>query len=418
MKKISLSIALLCLVAGVHAQNKVMNLSQCLEMALGQSYQVLAANKSVERAKNLQGTAWDLDKTEVSLSQDPSSGGNTDNALSFSQSIEFPTVYIARHGQLKAETQVEKSWADVVKSGLANDVKSAYYQLVYEMECLNILNKQDSILARYRNVAETRFKAGETRKLELLSADRMHRENKLEIASTLSEIENYQLILSGLLNCETPVVPADKTLVPLDFVQKEFNYAQTPEGQWAQDKITVADKAITVAKNGYAPSLSLSLRSQLVISSWNPYHVDRSRFKEGNFFGFEEGVGVPLFYGATKARVKAAKKDREIAELEMKQVQQEKKREYLATLSKCNSTFARLTYYQEEGVEKDKQLEKLSRMEYENGEISYVEYINALGDCIDFHMKKAAAINDYNQSVIALEKLMGNASSHAAQNAQ
>ena len=120
--------------------------------------------------------------------------------------------------------------------------------------------------------------------------------------------------------------------------------------------------------------------------------------------GFEVGVGLPLFYGANKAKVKAAKKDREMAELEMKQEQQALQREYLATLSKCNSTFARLTYYQEEGVEKDKLLEKLSRMEYENGEISYVEYIDALEDCIDFHMKKAAAINDYNQSVIALEK--------------
>ena len=38
----------------------------------------------------------------------------------------------------------------------------------------------------------------------------------------------------------------------------------------------------------------------------------RSRFTEGNFFGFEIGVGVPLFYGATKAKVKAARKDRDV----------------------------------------------------------------------------------------------------------
>lgn len=410
MKKILISIALVCLALGSHAQTKVLNLQQCLDMALGQNYQVQAAQKSVERAKALQGTAWDIDKTELSLSQDPSSGGSTDNAISLAQSIEFPTVYMARHGQLKAETQMEKSKSNLVKAGLISNVRSAYYQLVYEMERLHVLQKQDSILSRYKTVAETRYKAGETRQLELLSAERMHRENKLEMASTLSEIENTQLQLTALLNSDVPVTPADNTLQPLDFVQNGFNYSQTPEGQLAQDKITVADKAVKVAKNEFAPSLSVALRNQLVISSWNPYKVDRSRFDGGNFMGFEVGVGIPLFYGATKAKVKAAKKDREIAELEMKQEQQTLQREYLATLSKCNSTFARLTYYQEEGVEKDKQLEKLSRMEYENGEISYIEYIESLEDCIDFHMKKATAINDYNQSVIALEKLMGKAS--------
>lgn len=402
-----MSFALACLAQGAMAQTKAMSLKECLDMAMKESYQIKVAEKSVERAKNLQGTAWDVDKTEVALSQDPSSGGNTDNALSVSQGIEFPTVYIARHKQLKAETQMERSRLNVTKQDLTSEVRSAYHQLVYENEVLHLLQRQDSILDRYTATATSKMKAGETRKLEQLAAERMHRENELEIASAMSNIEGCQLQLANLINSAETITPADHSLQPLDFVQKGFNYGQTPDGQLAQDRITVADKAVSVAKNGYAPNLSLALRNQLVISSWNPYNVDRSRFKEGNFFGFEVGVGVPLFYGATKAKVKAAKRDREIAELEMKQEQQAKQREYLAALSKCNSSFVRMKYYQEEGTEKDKELERLSGLEYENGEISYIEYMEALKNCTDFHMKKAAAINDYNQSVIALEKLMG-----------
>lgn len=408
MKKVTISLAFLCMCASIHAQQKTLNLQQCLNMAFDQSYQMQAANKSVERAKTLQATAWDIDKTDLSLSQDPSSGGSTDNAVSVTQGIEFPTLYAARHKQLKAETQAERSQANVVKSELASNVKSAYYQLVYEEEQLRILAKQDSILSRYRTVAESRVKAGETRKLEQLAAERMHRENRLEMISLQSQIEGTQQELMSYLNVDSPIEPADKSLQAIDFVQNGYNYQQTPEGQLAQDKLTVADKAVTVAKNGYAPSLSVSLRTQLVFTSWDPYHINRSKFDKGNFMGFEVGVGVPLFYGATKARVKAAKKDREIAEIEMKQEQQAKQREYNATLSKCNAAYAKLSYYQEEGGEKDKELERLSRLEYENGEIPYTEYMDALNDCIDFHMKKAAAINDYNQNVIALEKLMGN----------
>ena len=78
-------------------------------MAYEKNYKILAANKSIERAKNLQATAWDIDKTDLTLSQDPTSGGSTDNSISLTQSIEFPTLYIAKNKQLKAETQAEKS---------------------------------------------------------------------------------------------------------------------------------------------------------------------------------------------------------------------------------------------------------------------------------------------------------------------
>ena len=86
----------------VLSQTRKVSLQECINMALEKNPQMQVANKSVERAKALQGTAWEIDKTELSLSQDPTSGGSPDNALSLSQSIEFPTYYIARHKQLKA----------------------------------------------------------------------------------------------------------------------------------------------------------------------------------------------------------------------------------------------------------------------------------------------------------------------------
>ena len=121
--------------------------------------------------------------------------------------------------------------------------------------------------------------------------------------------------------------------------------------------------------------------------------------------GFEVGVGIPLFYGATKAKVKAAKKNREIVELEMKEEQQQREKEYLVALSKCNSTFARLNYYQQEGDKKAEELAQLGLLEYQNGEITYIEYINALQESLDMRMKHLEAINEYNQSVIALKTI-------------
>lgn len=391
----------------VLSQTRKVSLQECINMALEKNPQMQVANKSVERAKALQGTAWEIDKTELSLSQDPTSGGSPDNALSLSQSIEFPTYYIARHKQLKAETQAERSKAAVVRLSLENDVKAAYYQAVYQAERLRVLESQDSLLAQYRTLAEKRYKAGETRQLELLSAERLLRENKMEVLAAHNELETAQLLLSRLVGSVETVEPKEDSLLPLDWKQASYNYSQTPDGQYSADRLKVSEQAVRVAKNGFAPSLSLSLRNQLVISSWNPYDQDRSRFDGGNFMGFEVGVGIPLFYGATRAKVKAARKEREMIALEIKEQEQLRQQEYLSALSRMNAAYVRYTYYNEEGRERSDKMAEQGLLEYSQGEISYLEYMNVLQESIDLRLKRASALNDYNQCVLVMEKLCG-----------
>lgn len=411
MKRINMMIIGLCGLAllpqTVLSQTRKVSLQECINMALEKNPQMQVANKSVERAKALQGTAWEIDKTELSLSQDPTSGGSPDNALSLSQSIEFPTYYIARHKQLKAETQAERSKAAVVRLSLENDVKAAYYQAVYQSEKLRVLESQDSLLAQYRSLAEKRYKAGETRQLELLSAERLQRENKMEVLAAHNELETAQLLLSRLVGSVETVEPKEDSLLPLDWKQTSYNYSQTPDGQYSADRLKVSDQAVRVAKNGFAPSLSLSLRNQLVISSWNPYDQDRSRFDGGNFMGFEVGVGIPLFYGATRAKVKAARKEREMIALEIKEQEQLRQQEYLSALSRMNAAYVRYTYYNEEGRVRSDKMAEQGLLEYSQGEISYLEYMNVLQESIDLRLKRASALNDYNQCVLVMEKLCG-----------
>lgn len=409
------------IVSFAQAQKHVFTLQQCIDMATKQSYSLQAAEKSVERAKVMQGTAWDLDKTDLSLSQDPTSGGSPDNSISLTQTIEFPTVYVARRQQLKAETQAERSKMAVQKNALVAEVTSLYYQLVYEHQRMKVLDQQDSILLLSKEITVKRYKAGEVRKLDVLSADKVWRENQLEQAAAKNEANTVKMQLARLLNLSdlnrsdlnrSDLNLADfdiqqDSLAPISYAHSGFNYQQTAEGAYAQDRLAVTDKALKVAKNGYAPSLSLSLRNQLVITSWDPYSQNRSKFDGGNFMGFEVGVGIPLFYGATKAKVKAARKEKEIAELEIKEEQRNKETEYQTAVNLCNANQARLAYYQQEGENHADELQKLGILEYQNGEISFIEYINALQESMDIKLKHAQAINDYNQSVIALKKMRG-----------
>lgn len=384
-----------------------MTLQQCFQLADRQNLALQSGRKAVEKAQVMQGTAWDLDKTEIAFSQNPASSGDTDNGLTFSQSIEFPTVYTARRNQLKAETQAEKSRLNVTSQQLRLEIASAYYAMLYQTHRLQILLQQDSVIQRYCDVAAKRYKAGEARQLEFLSADRMRNDNRLEMTKVKNEAENLQTALMALLNTTTPVVPAADNLVisQRSPMNAAFNYQQTADAQYQKDLISALDQEVKCAKTGYAPSLSLALRSQLLIDSWDPYHINRQRFTEGNFFGFEVTVGVPLFYGATKAKVKAAQKDREVAQLAMQQEQREKERDYKQGYNRLQNAIKRMEYYSGENMAKAKDIERLSTLEYENGEISYVEYASALQEAIDMRLKQVEVVNEYNEAVLALMAL-------------
>lgn len=384
-----------------------MTLQQCFQLADKQNLALQTGRKAVEKAQVMQGTAWDLDKTEIAFSQNPASSGDTDNGLTFSQSIEFPTVYTARRNQLKAETQAEKSRLNVTSQQLRLEIANVYYAMLYQTHRLQILLQQDSVIQRYCDVAGKRYKAGEARQLEFLSADRMRNDNRLEMTKVKNEAENLQTALMALLNTTTPVVPAADNLVISQSspMNAAFNYQQTADAQYQKDLISALDQEVKCAKTGYAPSLSLALRSQLLIDSWDPYHINRQRFTEGNFFGFEVTVGVPLFYGATKAKVKAAQKDREVAQLAMQQEQREKERDYKQGYNRLQNAIKRMEYYSGENMAKAKDIERLSTLEYENGEISYVEYASALQEAIDMRLKQAEVVNEYNEAVLALMAL-------------
>ncbi len=401
-------IAILASVLPANAIAQEMTLEQCFNIADKENLTLQSARGEVERSRILQGTAWDVDKAELALSQDPTSGGSPDNALTLSQTIDFPTRYVARRHQLKAETNARQSEVAVVNNQLHRQIASLYYQLVYEKEKLRILRSQDSIYAHYEDIATKRYNGGEVRQLEPLNASRLRHENDLDIRQTETDYASTQAELARLLGTSDMVNPAENDLLPIACNEGQvYNYQQTPEGRLADARLRAADEQIKVEKSVYTPSLSLALRTQMVIKGWNPYHVDRG-WNDGNFMGFEIGVGIPIFTGAAKARVKAAHKQREQLELQSQNVAAQRQSEYAIATSRMLSAKNQLDYYSSVGNEEASETSRISAAAYESGEISYIEYVGALQQSIDTQLKYASAINEYNQAVVALHFLQGN----------
>lgn len=404
MKKALLLIAFLS-PAPLSAQQ--LSLEQCLQLARDNNLSLKAARTTTEQAQILQSTAWDVDKTSLTLSQDPTSGGSPDNSLVLSQTIDFPTRYIARRHLLQAETLSRRAEASVVANRISGQVAALYYTLVYQRERLAILQSQDTILSHYEDMATRRFQAGEARQLEPLNAGRLLHENRLDMKTAWVEYDNTQTELARLLGISGRVEPAEGKLAPISF-QADGSYADagTPEGRLAEERLHAADEAVRVERSAYAPTLTLALCTQMVIKGWNPYHTDRG-WHDGNFMGFELGVGIPIFTRATRARVKAARKEREVLQLRTLDEAAGRRNEYTAAMGRMLAAKARIDYFTSTGCANAAKMADISAKAYEAGEIGYIEYVAALQQSVDTQLKYAAAVNDFNQAVITLNTLYG-----------
>lgn len=401
-----LFLAIAALVSSTVWAQQRLTLEQCIAMAQENSYAMRLADAEVGRAETLRGTAWEMDRTSVTLSQDPTSGGSPDNSLTLSQTFDFPTVYTARRRTLKAGAEVARSQRNLSRKQLTADITNAYNNMVYAMERKRILTSQDSILRDYLRVATIRYEAGEARQLERLTASRMLSENAMEIENVDAEYAALCHTMRQLLNTDADIQPATSELTPVAYdAAAEFNYDASSEGDYWQKQVERADKAVSEAKSGYLPNLSLGLRTQLVLKGWNPYGVERNLFEKGNFMGFEVGLGLPLFFGSTRAKVKAARQERDIATLAAMQQRQRRQSEFDIQKASLLAAKKRMDYYRTNGLAEAGEMKRIAKVSYENGDITYVEYTQSLLDAVATQLKYAEAVNSYNQAATALQNI-------------
>lgn len=408
MKAINIFAAAIATLISVGASPQTrLGLEECIALATSNNAGLRAAQGEVDKARIMQGTAWKLDNTTLTLSQDPTSGGSPDNSLTLSQEFDFPTVYTSRRKSLKAETAVAQSRRDISAKRLAADVAEVYTLMVCALEREGILRSQDSILTEYLHLATTRYNAGEARQLEKLTAGRMLSENRLETDKVKAEFRSLQGRMRALTGGDADILPADSVLHVMPFsAPRSLDYSRTAESLLYSNEAQRAQRAVAEAKGGYLPNFSVGLRTQLVLKGWNPYNVDRSSFSKGDFMGFEVGVGFPLFFGSTKAKVRAAQKDRELTALLARQAMARQEGEYLAQREKLLSAQKRIDYYRNEGLHEAGEMMRIAKVSYENSDIGYVEYVQAMLEAMNTRMKYAEAVKEYNLAVISLKELM------------
>ncbi|SHM59680.1 CusA/CzcA family heavy metal efflux RND transporter [Mucilaginibacter sp. OK098] len=389
-------------------KSESLTLDSAIAKALRNNLQMRSASLTIEQSRALQKSAFDLPKTEVMLTQDPTSGGNMDNAIGITQNIAWPGLYKNQLKLFNQQTILAERTGNITRAVIVKDVRNAYYAYLLNRETLRILNYQGSIYNGFVKKAEVRFKTGETSNLELISARNKYQEVQALKISVQADLTSNELALKQLLNTSEPIIIAEQKLpLALSIATDSLNTGNNPQVNAEQQNIEVANARIAVEKSKGMPDLTLGYNQQLVVSGFNPASIDRGYSPGTRIAGIQVGLALPVFNNANRARVKAEKLSSRIAQTNYLHTQSQVRLQYEQELQQYQKFNQSVQYYTAGGLKQADEQLRIAQISFNLGEIGYIEYIQNVSAAVQTKLAYVEAVSRLNQSAIQLQFLRG-----------
>lgn len=376
--------------------NKPLTLDEAIKIALQNNPQIKSASLEVEQQNVLKKTAFDLPKTNISILNGQYNSEIKDTYIGVAQDIYFPTVYIQQSKVQKQNVLLSEKNLAVTQAELIRNVKSAYYQLSFGMEKLKLLSYQDSIYKKFSDVAELKYKTGETSYLEKLSAQSKYQEIQIYKRQAEADIKIYQQELQKLLNTQQTISIADNKLQKqsLSISTDTSAVRQNPLLAYYNQRIVLANSQLSLEKNKFLPDFSVG-------------YFNQSLDNVKGFQGVQFGIGIPIFFWGQQGRVQSAKIQTQIAQSDYENYQNTLKTLFNQQLQEYQKFLDLMNYYETTGLIQSDEILKTSQFAYTKGEIGYVEYIQSITQAISIKSEYLNSLNQYNQAIININYLTG-----------
>ncbi len=398
----ALGISLSLVMARAEAEEiraKVITLEEAVKTAKSNYPTMKQSDLMIQQQKALKKTVFDIGNTSIFYARDNANGHDSvgDRTIGFSQSIEFPTAYIAKSKHRKEQIYSSEFFAKVTENELVRNVTSAYYNAAYAFNNLQLARQMDSIYKNFEHAAKIRYETQETNKLEFLAATGKYQKIKVLLQQARAD---YQIALEELkkwMTTNQPIeIDAENLLkaelkTQLDIPRLEKN----PLLQYFNQQIKVSKTKVEIEQSKLLPQLDFSYGSQKVDG-------------KAGFYTYQAGITIPLWFRPQQGRIQEAKINTLIAQSKLEQQRLILHNTFLQKQQNYSKTKKAVDYYETNALPlADEQIEAGGK-NYRAGEIDYVAYIQNLDQAINTKQGYLALVNQYNQLVTDINFLLGN----------
>ncbi len=354
---------------------------------------------------NLSINALNLPLDSLSLSQE----AMTQLQIGITQALPYPGKLALRAQAASHEANAAVSELDEQRLQLVRDVKTVWWNLFYLDRALEVIARNQVLLAQFVNVAETRYTVGQGLQQDILLA-------QLEL-SKLSDskirVENRrenEVIRLNLLRdraaAEVILLPTsvDESLLSLKNIQTLQARAATGRPILAaqEARLGAASRRIDLAKKGYAPD-----------------------FKVGAVYGFRSGnnpdgssrtdvgsilfsMNLPIYTGSKQDRVV----DQRNAEwLQKKHEFHEQRNRVASQVQQAMTDYRRASeqtqLFQQEIIPQARQTVDAMLAGYQVGKVDFLNLVRAQTTLYDYETQYWKALSAANQAMARLVAAVG-----------
>lgn len=394
----------------LNAQRTV-TLDSVVNIALANNKNLMAADANIDYYKQMRKTSTEVPKTNVMLLYGQyNSYARTDNNITITQTIPFPTLFGAKSSLGKSQVKGAELQKNYTKTELIYQVKQTWFNILYLKEYHKLLIQQDSIVAGFVKSATWRYNTGDATLLEKTSAETMQNEIQNDLRLNLADQAGQLYNLKALLGITDSLIVSGDSLpeLPLNIALDSSAIASNPYLAYLEQQIEIAKKEKGVTVNTILPDITVGYFNQTLFgvpldaSVGAPLAGTTDRFQ-----GFQVGLSIPLWFVPDIHRSNADKQKIKIADYTYQYNEDLLNGQYQQAVQMYLKEKSNLEYYRTSGLPNAQLLVSQSQIAYQNGDISYSTHLLNLQQALQIQQGYLEALNNYNQSILYLQFLSG-----------
>ncbi len=401
-----LCFSLFSLQAGAQTKQNI-DLNEALSIGIKNNLNVQASELDVRMQSQLKKSAFDIPKMEFSGTFGQINSNAQDKNLSVSQSFN-PFQFGARRRLLRENSNASQLRLGVTKQEITYSIRQSWNIILFYEKQNRLLQQHNVILQKFVKAAELKLQTGESNSLERNIANAKQQELVQRIKQNETEIRVEKTRLNSLLNLDGDIMIKDTAFVQVPFVVADTALVkQNPSVQLAQSQVAIAKANRSLERSAILPDFSAgyfmqSLTGNQDVTGQTVYYDNSPRFN-----GFSVGVSIPVFgLGSSLSRTKAASINIEREQKSADYLKTQVKNQFIQFGEQLNTFQEVINYYRNTAEPNAKKIVQNATIAYQNGDISYVEYVQGIETALDIRLNYNEAINNYNEAVINIQYLL------------
>lgn len=404
------TILLLMFAINTNAQTvKQLTIEEAINLAIQSNQSIKASGIDIQATESLKKTANELPKLDFNTQLGQYNSIKFDNAFQLSQTIPFPTLFGAKKELINAEVKAKQIQQLLTVYEIKNQVRSLYYQIEYWQYNKQKLLSLDSLYNEFIRVANLRYKTGDTKKIEISTAEAKKGEIKLLAQQNQVYLQNaYQSLQTVIGIKDSIVIPSNNTYTPLQVnsLIDTNAIANHPMLQAIYQNMQIAEQTKKVEKAQGLPDFKIGYSNQSLIGIQTINGVDKY-FGAGNRFNVVNiGIAIPLTFGATKAKINSLEYQKQSLQTQAEYQTKLLNTQLQNALAQYEQDVQQYNYYKIQALPNADDIVKAAQLGYRTGDISYVEYLYALQTATDIQLKYLQSIQQINQSVVNINSII------------